>query len=136
MRPPVTPAQFTKRLRTPVTICGSPVAGVTLLAGFGGRLRRGIVGLRGTELGSGGRGGGARPRREVGVERRGRYAGAVRDSSARRSASAVGHRFSGSFSRQRITEPARSSGTPSTRSPMYFAVSVICLIRMAGTVDA
>src|SRR5713226_5607302 len=96
--PPLTPTQLTNRLRISVTILGSPATtAATLLPGFGGRPRRGIVGLRGTELGIGG--GEAMLRREAGVERRGRYAGAVRDSSARRSASAVGHRFSGSFSR-------------------------------------
>src|SRR6266545_4028389 len=61
------------------------------------------------------------------VRRDGRYGGALRDSSARRSASAVGQRASGSFSSERMTHDARSSGQVGVLSWRLGACSVICL---------
>src|SRR5205823_2452345 len=68
--------------------------------------------------------------------RRDRYMVAVRASSARRNASAVGQRSSGSFSSERITHAARSSGQSLHRSVTSGARSVMCFMRMPGTVGA
>src|SRR3989475_436942 len=83
-------------------------------------------------------GGGARtPRDGEGLlERRGLYMVALRASSARRSASAVGQRSSGSFSSDRITQAPRSSGTSGRRSVISGGRSVMCFIRIPGTVGA
>src|SRR6266540_826629 len=70
------------------------------------------------------------------VRRDGRYGGALRDSSARRSASAVGQRASGSFSSERMTHDARSSGQVGVLSWRLGACSVICLSSNPGTVGA
>src|SRR2546427_71772 len=70
------------------------------------------------------------------LERRGLYMVALRASSARRSASAVGQRSSGSFSSDRITQAPRSSGTSGRRSVISGGRSVMCFIRIPGTVGA
>src|SRR5207253_9658246 len=110
-------------------------------AARGGPRGRGVgrrltgAGLRGTE---GAGGGGARGARGPGPGdgRRDRYIVALRASSARRSASAVGQRSSGSFSRDRITHAARSSGHSRHLSVTSGARSVMCFIRIPGTVGA
>src|SRR5882672_5102958 len=70
------------------------------------------------------------------VRRAGRYGGALRDSSARRRAAAVGQRASGSFSSERTTHDARSSGHVGVLSWWLGACSVICLSNNPGTVGA
>jgi hypothetical protein len=54
-------------------------------------------------------------------------------SSARRSASAVGQRSSGSFSRQRITVCDNSTGVSGRLRSTGMGRSVICFISRAGT---
>src|SRR5260370_103325 len=76
------------------------------------------------------------PRAPPLVRRAGRYGGALRDSSARRSASAVGQRASGSFSSERMTHDARSSGHVGVLSWRLGACSVICFSSNPGTVGA
>src|SRR5437867_13298912 len=122
INPPQTEAQETNPSRNLATIFGSP-AGVRSDFGsrFVGRLaRRPSSGRPPPES----RAGGpplppTPPPRRVSpratpapplVRRDGRYGGALRDSSARRSASAVGQRVSGPFSSERMTHDARSSG--------------------------
>ena len=60
----------------------------------------------------------------------------MRLSRARRSASAVDQRLSGSFSRHRMTVAANSSGHSGRPTMMSGGGSVICFMSMPGTVDA
>src|SRR6266487_3661433 len=148
INPPQTEAQETNPSRNFATIFGSP-AGVRSDFGsrFVGRLaRRRSRGRPPPESRAGGppppppppprrvlpRAAPAPPL----VRRDGRYGGAVRDSSARRSASAVGQRASGSFSSERMTHDARSSGQVGVLSWRLGACSVICLSSNPGTVGA
>src|SRR5207249_10400306 len=121
INPPQTEAQETNPSRNFATIFGSP-AGVR--SDFGSRFVGRLVRRRSRGRPPPSRAGGPPPPplpppRRVSpraapagklVRRDGRYGGALRDSSARRSASAVGQRASGSFSSERMTHDARSSG--------------------------
>src|SRR6266550_2920912 len=120
INPPQTEAQETNPSRNFATIFGSPAA---VRSDFGSRFvdrltRRRSRGRPPPESRAGGPPPPPPPRRVSPraapapplVRRDGRYGGAVRDSSARRSASAVGQRASGSFSSERMTHDARSSG--------------------------
>src|SRR6266850_3564562 len=146
INPPHTDAHETNPSRNFATILGSP-AGVRSDFGsfFVGRLaRRRSEGRPPPDSRAGGpptpappppRRVSPRPAPPL-VRRDGRYGGALRDSSARRSASAVGQRASGSFSSERITHDARSSGQVGDLSWRLGACSVICLSNNPGTVGA
>ena len=136
--PPATDAHDTKLDRILRTTSASP-AGASCTGSRGGRVGRRprppTSGLRGTGKAAGG---GKREARAAAPAegRRDRYIVALRASSARRSASAVGQRSSGSFSSERITHAARSSGQSTHFSVTSGARSVMCFIRMPGTVGA
>src|SRR5437879_4722855 len=123
-QPPATDAQDTKLdriLRTTSASPPPPPPAVSCTASRCGRVGRRprppptSNGLRGA--GREGGGGNREARAAAPAEgRRDRYMVAVRASSARRNASAVGQRSSGSFSSERITHAARSSGQSLHRS--------------------
>src|SRR5438132_14400527 len=105
--PPATDAHDTKLDRILRITSASP-AGASCTGSRGGRRPRPppTSGLRGTGKAAGG--GKREARADAPAEgRRDRYIVALRASSARRSASAVGQRSSGSFSSERITHAAR-----------------------------
>src|SRR3989449_5223505 len=104
--PPATEAQDTKLERILRTMSASP-AGANCVASRRRIGRRPTSGLRGMGRAGGDGNRGARCAGPPEV-RRDRDIVALRASSARRSASAVGQRSSGSFSRERITQAARS----------------------------
>src|SRR5262245_58477782 len=137
INPPHTDAHETKLSRNFATIRGSPLGVRSFLGSFFvvGRVgRRRSAPPAGEILGGPSR---VSPRPPPAlVLRAGRYGGALRASIARRKASAVGQRASGSVSRERMTHEARSSGQVGVRSLRFGACSVICLRRRPGTVGA
>src|SRR5712671_4822699 len=121
VRPPQTDAHDTKLSRNFATILASPLAVRSLFGSFlvSGRKARRRSERPPPEVLAGGCPKRDSRRAASGLmlgRRDGRNGGALRDSSARRSASAVGQRASGSFSSERITHEARSSGQVGVRS--------------------